>query len=415
MLFKNYKKIIITIIMNIMCVTSIVTLVTLSGCGKEDRKASISGGRDVMRLPDTTTPGEVKDSQNDNEGVEVVLVTLDTNNEIMVFQKIGSGKRLELTYNGGTDIRGKSGNAILATQLRIGEVVRINYSDSSGRLEKLKVSDNAWERKDISNIQINDDTRQIFIGEDKYTYSDTLVVISNDMMVDVNSIDQVDQLTLIGHDMRIDSIIITQGHGYVQLSNTAFFEGGIIEIGKAVITAIEKDMCIKVPEGSYKLTVTKDSVTGSDEVEIKRDEQIFVNLMDFQEEGKRYGSIGFLISPDNATLYIDKKKIEDYSTVVQLTYGIHSISIVCEGYKKFTTTIDVNTTYQSVEVDLQPEETNEQTTKEPAGESTAEGETAKSTERESTTSVEETTTQKATSITETTKSLADIVSNILIG
>ena len=415
MLFKNYDKVFVKIFLNIMSVFCIFMLITFSGCGTENSKATISGGRDVMRLPKTTTVGEIEKT-DETEGVKAVLITLDTNNHIMVFQKTGSGRKVELTYNGGTDIGGRNGAAIAASQLEIGEVVQICYDKSSGRLEKLRVSDREWDREDVTGIVVDEKLKTIMIGEDKYTYNDNLVVVSNNSLVDISSVDSIDKLDIKGNDMKIDSIIVTEGHGYIQLTNTAFFEGGIIEVGKAVITAIEKDMRIKVPEGEYKLTVTKGEVVGTDNIQVARDAELTVNLMDYQEEGKRYGSVGFLITPDNANLYIDRKKVDDYSKVIQLTYGTHNIVVVCEGYKKFETTVDINTTYQSVQVDLKPEETS----KSDSGGDGVKGETTRpeaeeDESEEQQTKESETTTERKTTTAETTKSLADIVSNILIG
>lgn len=427
MLFRKYNKIFTTIFLNIMSVFCIFMLFSFSGCGKNDNEVSISGGRDVMRLPKTTTAGELEKAE-DAEGTKAVLINIDTKNQIMVFQKTGSGKKKELRYNGGTDIGDSNGAAMSATQLKIGEVVRISYDKSSGRMEKLRVCSDEWNRSDISGIVVDEKSKTIMIGEDKYTYSDSLIVVSGNSIVDIGTIDAIDVLEVKGNDMRIDSIIVTKGHGYVQLSNTAFYEGGIIEIGDKIITGIEKDMRIKAPEGEYKLTVTKGEVVGTDNIKIDRDEELLINLMDYQEEGKRYGSIAFLITPDNARLYIDKKLVDDYSKVIQLTYGTHSVAVVCEGYKKFETTIDINTTYQSVEVDLKPEETTESSSGSGGENSTTtpvrgtessttapkEGESSKASGKETEKPVQEPTT-KVYGATETTKSLADIVSNILIG
>lgn len=374
-------------------VICLICFLTLSGCGSENTDGAISGGRDVMRLPGVNTAGQLK-NEDEKEGVPAVITMVDTDKQIITLKVIDK-RSVELKYSGATDIRNRSGEAITALQLEPGEVVYADYDAGLNNLNSLKVSSDEW-KEEVSGVKTDTDGSYIEVGKEKYTYDKNLVVLSGTSKCNIEDIEPIDKVMIRGRDKKIDSLVITRGHGYLQLENTGFYEGGIIEVGSEVITGITADMRLQVPEGTFKLTVTKGKDSGFKEITIGRNEEISVNLAEFQDIGQRYGNIGFKIEPDDAALYIDKKLIEDYSGMVEVAYGEHQISVVCEGYKTYTAKINVDTLYQPLEIQL--EKLEETTAKE----------TETSTEQKTTKKEKETTTEETTTI-----DLSKVVSDIL--
>lgn len=378
-------------------------IIFATGCGKNSTTGNISGGRDVMRLPGVATGGQFDPGDETKEGVLSVITAIDLEKQMITLKVIDS-RSVELAYTGATDIRDDIGQVIAATQLQLGEVVYADYEAGVNRLKRLEISSDNW-REEVSGVDIHTDGSYVEYGKKKYTYDNNLIVISGNTKGKIEDIEQIDQLLIRGRDKKIDSIVIKRGHGYLQLQNTGFYEGGIIEVGNEVITGITRDMKLLVPEGTYRLTVTKGQDTGSKEIVIGRNEEQTVNLAELQKTGERYGNLGFEIVPENANLYIDRKKIEDYSKMVEVSYGEHEITVTGEGYETYTTTVNVDTVYQSVVIELNPSEVDTGNVEE----SSKEQETAtKDAKEQHTSKKEETTTQETTTI-----SLADIVSDIL--
>lgn len=378
----------------------------VSACGQDKTSGAISGGRDVMRLPNTTTAGELSSEDTDRENILAVVTDIDTDNQLITLRVIGK-KSVQLEYSGATDIRNDMDEIISMSQIIMGNVVYIDYDDLSKKLKNLKVSPDEW-KIDASGIDTGIEGSYIMYKNEKYTYDDNLIVISDNARCKPEDIELIDKVTMYGRDKKIDSIIVTRGHGYLQLENTGFYEGGIIEVGSEVITGIEPDMRLLVPEGTFKLTVTKGKDTGSKEITIDRNSEQAVNLAEFQDEGQRYGNIGFAITPDDAALYIDKKRISDYSEMVEVTYGEHEIIVAKDGYKVYKKKINIDSVYTPLEIELEPSE--ETTTAAALESSSGESESSSKSEtsaKQTTKSSKETTTQT------TTSSLADIVKDIL--
>lgn len=381
----------------------------VAACGEDNTAGAISGGRDVMRLPGVATSGEVQSDVADREDIRAVVTDIDAKNNIITLRIIGE-RTVELEYNGGTDIRSDRDEIISMSQITIGNVVYIDYDKSAMNLKRLDVSSDEW-KIEASGVETDTDGSYIVYKNERYTYDDNLIVISNKAKYKLENIELIDKVIMYGRDKKIDSIIVERGHGYLQLKNTAFFEGGIIEVGDEVMTGIEQDMKLLVPEGTFKLTVTKGKTIGSKEITIDRDSEQIVNLAEFQDEGQRYGSIGFAITPDDATLYIDKKKISDYSEMVEVLYGDHEIIVAKDGYKVYKKKININSVYTPVEIELEPSEeitTDSESEKSitDQDESTQESSSVKATTKDVTT--KETTTQETTTV-----SLADLVKDIL--
>lgn len=377
----------------------LVVMVLLSSCNGNNASGKISGGRDVMKFPTAATAGQIKKS--DSDSIPAVITSVDSVIGKAEFKLIKSGRVVRLKYSGATDVRGKDDEVISITQIKIGEVVNINYNLDKKKLIEMKVSGTEWEKANVTGISIDDKNKKIIYNSKEYTYDEDLVIVSGTDIIALSSLDAADELILKGDGVQIDSIIVTKGHGYIQLRNTSYFEGGIIEVGKSVITGITSDMRITVQEGMYPLTVTKGSVSGSRQITVVKNEELSLDLTEFQGEGQRYGSINFKITPENCNVYIDRKKVNDASQLVQLLYGEHEVIVTASGYNTYKSNINVDTVLKDISINL-----------EKAEETTA-ASTEKSTTNSNTASEKKTTREETTTEETTTVNLSDIVNKIL--
>ncbi len=372
----------------------ICAMAVLSGCSSERSggTTSIIGGNDIAIMPTTTSEQDsgVVSNKEILQQTGIVL-DIDTEKQACTIQTLDTSAKVIYNYNGGTNVANRYGSAVTMEQISIGEVVDIQYSDVNKKLLSLQASDREWEYIGATNLNIDTENQSITIGNQKYSYTDKLVVIHDGRVIGVDKMESVDVVTLKGRDKQIDSIIVTSGHGYVRLDSTAFFEGGYVEIGAKILKVITENMVIPIPAGTYVLTVTKDDTIGSKEIQVAENEEIRVNLTEFQGEAVRYGSVQFKISPAGAKLEIDGKKT-DYSALVDLTYGNHSVVITMEGYDTYTETINIQNILTEYDITLiENAETSAADTKE-----TTESKEEENTKNETTTgkSDSETTTKK---------------------
>ena len=182
----------------------------LTGCSGKIQKASIDTLQ-TQEKNDTVSKDEEKPLTKDT----AIVVSLDTDNQVVKLQSITTGESMILTYTGGCDVRDKYDEIMSMTQLEPGEIVDFSYVDSKNKMYSLIVSDTAWEYKDVKNLVIDEVERTMSIATDKYQYDNLLVVISEGEKAMLMDINEADTLILRGIGKQVCSVVVDKGHGYV--------------------------------------------------------------------------------------------------------------------------------------------------------------------------------------------------------
>ena len=326
-------------------------IAVLTGCSG-DKEPSIHSGGDVPRLP-TTSKEEVETTDTVDYDIKdtAQVLNVDTENMQVVLRSLTDDERYILTYTGGCDVKNEYGEIIAMSQVEKGEIVDAYYINSKNKLTRLTISAEAYEYNRITDFLYDETNMTCIIKGETYTYDENLIVMSDGVQIEISDIEPVDVLTLKGIDKKLNSIIVTSGHGYINLTNTDYFEGGIIEIGQKMMLVITADMQIVAPEGTYNVMATYDGQGGSKEVTVKRGSEISLSLTEFQDDAKRYGNYSFDIFPADAVLTIDGNETS-YDDFVEMAYGTHKIQVSAEGYDTYSATIVVDSVYESLTIDL---------------------------------------------------------------
>jgi hypothetical protein len=342
----NNKFKYIMIFLGVIFVAVIIMVTTKEDDGK---KSSISNGLDIPVMP-TKDGGVTSDSEDDSTSLQGIILNVDDSQKTILLNHLDTQTRVTYSYTGGTDIVNRYDEVIAASQLKIGEVVEVEFAMNK-KLSRIKICDTEWEYTGVTNFQMDTENKILTVGSEKYVYTDNMIVINEDNISSIDKLESIDVVTLKGRDKQLDSIIVTSGHGYVRLDSTAYFEGGFIEIGSKVVQVITENMVIPVPAGDYNLRVTKGETSGEKEISVEVNEEIRVNLTEFQSEAVRLGTLSFKITPSNAKLMIDGVS-KDYSGLVDVAYGLHKITISADGYDTYTQTIDVEDIFKEYDITL---------------------------------------------------------------
>ena len=338
-------------IMIFLAAVMIIVLLIIASEGKDDEDdAGISGGVDIAVMPTK----EAESTTNDSMGIQGIIINIDTSKQTMVLQEVGTSTKITYSYTGGTEIVNRYDTIASVSQLMVGEVVDVEFATNK-KLSRIKVSSEDWEYKNATGFSIDTQNKTLTIGSDKYYYNDNTVVACNDDIITIDKLESIDVVTLRGKEKQLDSIIVTEGHGYVRLDNTTFFEGGFVEIGSKIVELITENMVIPVPVGDYTITVTKTDTSGSKDISVGINEEIRVNLTEFQSDAVRLGTLSFKIEPEGATLTIDGVK-KNYSELVEVAYGTHKIVVSAKGYKPYSQVINVEEILKEYTITLEKSE-----------------------------------------------------------
>lgn len=263
---------------------------------------------------------------------EAIIVSVSEGKKEIKFYNLVKGRTYTLTYDGTTGMKNRFGDEIVPGQLAEGDMVRVTFIKDEKRIKSIQLLETVDTYQAVDLFEINKAAQTMEFKGEQYNLHENCLVLSQGKTIQLEEIHPTDRLKIVAADHKVYGITIEKGHGYVRLSGHEAFVGGWIEVGQAVITEVSEEMLLVVPEGSYTLYISHDGVAGSKEVVVKRGEEALVDVADLQTEKiKKTGKIIFTITPTDAELYIDGE-LTDYSSEVELDYGIHQIRIKAEGY-----------------------------------------------------------------------------------
>lgn len=343
----------ITILLCTIC----MAIILISCAGKDDsnNKSAISNGVDIPVMPNTDVNESETVKDESETAFKAVLIELNIEEKTMLLQKTSSSNRVLYSYTGGTDITNRYGEIMSATQLNVGDILEVDVSLENGKLTYVKISEKDFDYPGVTNFKVDKDNKIIFVGNEKYIYTDNTVFLNDGRIISVDNLESIDVITLKGYDRELESVVVTSGHGYLRVDTTEFFIGGYIEIGEKIVESIKENMVLPVPVGQYVMTVTKDKTSGTKDIIINNNEEIRVNLIEFQKEAVRLGTLSFKISPSGAKLTIDGVK-KDYSQIIDLAFGTHKIVVTADGYEPYAQMITVEDIFKEYTIELKESE-----------------------------------------------------------
>lgn len=324
------------------CALACLLCVLFIGCSKEKPVTDISQSGFVEAVPGSF------------DSMDTAVLVSKNEDQTLTFMNIETGKNYTLSYTGATTIWDKYGEAMSMEQLWEGDIVDVKFLREKKKLADIALHAGAFTYTDVTKYEINEFTRTFTIVKEAFSYSKDMVVVSDGREIDLMDLNEADVLRIQGIGSTIYSIAVEKGHGYLKLANDEYFIGGWIEIGSSMIRPITDDMLLVVPEGKYDVLFTNKGNSGTKKITIGRDEEVTVDIGDFEIKEIQYGKVIFTMDPADAALYIDGKLI-DTSAAVTLEYGIHQLIAVANGYDTMTKYIKVGQESAGVSITMEKE------------------------------------------------------------
>ncbi len=291
-----------------------------------------------------------------------IIDAVDTDLKTIRVSAVNESFETEFVYYGYTTVYSRFGSAMTVSQLNPGDIVSITYSGKAASEIRIAGDKGLWENLKVTSFTVKDTDRSFKIGQTLYYYDDRTRVYSNGERIDIAELCSEDRLIVRGCDNRIVSVVVERGHGYVTLENAKYFYGGYIDFGGEIIKVVEENMLITVPEGSYRVEAVNGAYRSEKYVEIVRGENTVIDYSDVMPIVTNYGNVKFNINADDAVLYIDGIET-DYSSVVSLVCGNHTIRVEATDYDVYTKRIEVGIDYLVVNVSLVKGEMSTETVK----------------------------------------------------
>lgn len=331
------------------CVCALALVLCLGGCGTARNKM-------------TPTP-EPNDTVVYEKGADFVGVIqgIDTDNKKITFYNTLMDEEEEYPYTGAMAVYSKNGRDMSVQEVNPGEVYEVTNTDDGSKIKEMRASAEIIEEENAT-VSVNADEGRLRIGDVNYAYSEHLVAISEGKKIDPMEITESDRVTFRGVRGQAYSLVVTRGHGYIQLTKYKDFVGGRMTVQGEAILPVSEGMLLTMTEGEQTLLLENGDLTASATVVVKRGQVTKLNVSRYQSQMPDTSRVTFEIQPEGAELYVNGN-LTDYSKPVSLKYGNHSIKVVLEGYQDYSGIARIKDSSVTVKIDLAAESA-EVTTKE---------------------------------------------------
>lgn len=209
-----------------------------AGCGKEQSQPEAEEA-----LVQNTYQEKLADSMD-----EAVVMSVDEEEKRIRLYNLVLGRTYTLEYNGATGIKNRFGDELVAGQLAEGDMVRVTFIKDEKLAKSVQLLDQVTTYEGISSFDINRAAYTMNFGGSQYQLHENVSVLSGGEQILLEEINPADTLKIVAADHEVYSIAVETGHGYVRLSGHESFVGGWVEIGQAVITRVNEEMLLVVPE-----------------------------------------------------------------------------------------------------------------------------------------------------------------------
>ena len=322
----------------------LLLLCVMNACGKQEKNEPFT-----YRAPAAKQEQETADTEETTP--DYIIEQIDMMGETMTLYSPKTERQVRYGYTLSTRFMDAYGDSYSSIHFTPGQVVRLGEISASSTLSTVQMSDEVWNQKDITNYEI-DIAKGIFtIGQTAYRITPDTMAFSQDAQISLDAIGAEDTLQVIGKDKDVWSVIVTTGHGYIQLQNSDTFVDSMICIGNRIFTKVTGDMRLEVPEGTYAITVANNGYGDTGNYTVTRGETTVVDLNQLKGSGPKVCQLTFTSEVAGVAVYVDGEQIT-VGQAVPVTYGAHKLRVVAEGYDDWQKTLIVNSESATISLDM---------------------------------------------------------------
>lgn len=316
-------------------------------------------------IPDPDTGIEMDDSLDDmllaeNEVTILgVVQNINTVSRVLHIYDITTRNTILLNVEGSTDLRDRFGQGLVFAEISQGDIVNATYDTTNNTLSSLSISNDTWERRFVSGLEINENNKTITMGNDTFNYTDQIQILNNGENYSIANLHPLNIVTMRGINNTVWFIEVEKGFGTVNVINSNQIKNGSMEIGRSISIPIGEQadpnsQYANIQEGTHRITVRGSNIAPyTREINVNNGETTIVDLSTIPLTS------GTLTITTNvpATVTINGSQV-DITEPIPLNFGQYAIAAQSPGYYPYESTLAVNNPNQQLEITLLPETVN---------------------------------------------------------
>ena len=325
-----------------------LTLLILGGCDNQGK--GVTSGKGLYH-PDKNEDVVEKVVSVKEKDIFVVMEINQEEGSVLLQKGEDKIQQFSYLFDEKSLLYDKYKKLIQFDKLEVGDVVNLETDNTKQKIKTLTLSKQVWKIDDVSDLIVESNGEIASFRGKKYAWDDQVGIFFQNKQLTLEELSRMDLLQITGKDKKILSIKVTTGHGFVLFTNGEKFEGGYILLGNLLAVQIQKDLMLPIRAGKILLSVMKDGMGGSKEVEILENQKLEVDLSAFSQEVVGSGEVTFTLMQEGAKLYINGT-IVDLTQPQRLNYGVYQIKVKAEGYDSWTRTLVVRSEKTTLVIDL---------------------------------------------------------------
>ena len=283
------------------------------------------------------------------EGFYALISSKNSNGKVSFFD-FKNDVIYNMSMDDDTMVTDNIGSRMKQSAVQVGDMVKAYIDFDNSHVVSINYTDDIWKRDNLlgSAISVGKDT--ITVGSTVYNYTEGMLVVYENSIVDLKDISDGDILCVQGYENNVWSVRIKESGGYVSVIGWEDIENGTLSVDGKAAVRIDSSK-IKVEGGMHTIVIKGDNIADYiTEVYITPGSEVGINLDNHLSKGE----IIFTSNVTDYDLYINGSIYLLQEGKCELPYGMYTLSAVKDGYNTWFKEIEVKekTTEVNVNFDM---------------------------------------------------------------
>ncbi len=304
-----------------------------------------------------TTDGNINNNTGENvtdviasenvEEITAVVKDFNIDDKTLGVMDIENKKTYTFVVDGKTKLYDQYGKTIVFAELGVADVLDITFDSASVYITRLSKNKNSFTEKRVTGLEVDTLNKTITNGNKTYMYTDDIVVMDKDEIIDITNINKMDTVTFGGYNDLIYKIDVLKGHGTISFTNIEAVENGVVEIDTDILFRLSVETSSEVSIGQHNLVIKGDNIdTYTNKIFVDQNEEVVIDLSNLPN---KKGLLDVKTNVSEPSIEIDGVV---YTEPILLPYGTYVMTVSAEDYEHNSKSITISEEKQEVEINL---------------------------------------------------------------